>query len=370
LGYNIFALLVIKIIKPILACIIVLVCGEILLRATNDFNLVYPHIEFFTNKYTQNSIHKGNLWASQEYSNIVIRNQDLQHARSIPDLSKEKKIIYLIGDSMVESVSTPLEQSFHGIVDVQHDEFCILTHHHAGCSLEAISIIFSSYRDKCTQNGKVYKPAMVIAQLRGLSYQGGNTVFFDPSQNKVVDLQTKLNDREDPTVVKMKQAILNQIKFDVKFSDQFKDKILRSLVLGDIHILSLLAWRFYNWSIGQTIPNHESFTSYDTEEDYWIRFENSLRQFLEFANMQGIQPKILLIPDMKWFNDYVYTKQYPELEKRYIALFEKYKIPYVDATDDIYQYSLTTKEPMFWNDGHPSTYGSKAIAKSLERLIG
>lgn len=364
-----FVLTAPQIIKSLLACLIVLICGEITLRITNDFNLVYPYTEFFTNKFSRTSIHRGDLWGSKEYCNIIIRDADFQHSRAVPDLSQQQKIIYLIGDSMVESVSTPLDESFHGIVDKQHNEFYIVTQHYAGCSLDAISIMLNSYPSKFIQNGKVYKPDIVVAQLRGLSYQGGNTNFFDQIQGKNVDYQPKLNDREESSVVKFKQAILNKIKFDVKFSSKFKDKFLRELVLGNSHILSLLAWRFYNWSISQTVPNNESFTAYNIENDYWTRFENSLQQFINVANQNQIQAKILLIPDKKWFNRYTYVKQYNSTEKHYIDLFEKYQIPYVYSMEDIYNESLITDQPMFWNDGHPSIYGSKAIAKSLERLI-
>lgn len=226
---------------PIIACIIVLIGGEILLRSFNDFGLVYPYIEFFTNKQSRQSIHKGDLWGPTEFANPIIRDENFQHTRPLPDLSKENKIIYLLGDSMVESVSTPLDKSFHGIVDNQHPEYCIATQHYAGCSLDTLTILLNAYPQKLNQDGKVYKPQIAVAQLRGLSYQGGNTNFFNPQLGRNVDYQAKLNDLEEPEIVKVKQSLLNQVKFDVKFSSKFKDQVLRQMVLGDIHILSLLA---------------------------------------------------------------------------------------------------------------------------------
>ncbi len=358
-----------KIFSPLFACIIVLIFAEILLRSFNDFNLVYPYPEFFTNKYTRNSIHKGDLWGAREFENIIIRDARFQHSRPIPDLSKEQKLVFLIGDSMVESVSTPLNQSFHGLLDSLYPEYAIIAEHYAGCSLDTISILLDSYKQKFTQNGKLYKPDIVIAQLRGLSYQGGNTNFYDPVQGRNVDYQAKLNNEEQAPIVKIKQDILNALKFDVKFSNKLKDKILRDLVLGKVHILSLVSWKFYNWSISQSVPNNEHFVYHNVENDYWNRFENSLKLFIRTANNNQIQAKILLIPDKRWFERYRYTKDFNATEKRYLNLFEKYQIPYVYAMEDIYQESLQIDKPMFWHDGHPSAAGSVPIARSLERLI-
>lgn len=358
-----------KIFSPLLACIIVLIFAETLLRSFNDFNLVYPYIEFFTNKHSRIGIHKGDLWGPKEFENITIRDIKFQHSRAMPDLSKEQKIIFLIGDSIVESASTPLDQSFHSIVDLKHPEYAIIAEHYAGCSLDAISILLDSYQQKFIQNGKVYKPDMVIAQLRGFSYQGGNTQFYDPTQGKNIDFQAKLNNEKQDLVVEIKQAILNVLKFDVKFSSELKDKILRDLILGKIHIFSLLSWRFYNWSISQSVPNNEHFIYHNLEDDYWYRFENSLNVFVRTANNNQIQGKILLIPDKRWFERYRYTRDFNPTEKRYLGLFQKYQVPYIYVMEDIYQEALKTNNPMFWHDGHPSSYGSKAIAKSLERLI-
>lgn len=357
----------------LLSLIIVLISAELLLRAFNDFGLVYPYEEFFTNKSSQKSIHRGNLWDDFEFENIVIRNQNMQHLRDFPDFSKEQKIVYILGDSMVEAVAEPLGRIFYNISDDRHDEYCVVAQHFAGCSLKALTILLYNYPNYLKQNNKVYKPSLAVFQLRRYSYRGGNTVFFDPNAGPV-DYQEKLSTEEKlPAVVELKKSFLDKLKLDVKFSQKPQDKIFRALVLGESHILSLLAWKFYNWSLTTGIyPNQERFitSKYNLEDAYWARFERELQVLLNVSDTLQIPVAVLLIPDPENLKHYHYAGSFNETEKKYIELFQKYQIPYEYAIEEFDDVSRFSQESLFWNDGHPSHKGQEAIALSLDKLIG
>lgn len=345
-----------------------------ILNSFHDFGLVYPYEDFFYNKQLRTSTHKGNLWDEQEFANLVIRDERMQHVSPLPDLSQHHKLIYLLGDSIVESVAEPLDHIFYRLSNNRNSDLNIVAQHFAGCSLTTLAILLNNYRDYFTQNSIAYKPDYTVIQLRRYSYRGGNTNFWDPVKNQMVDYQEKLPiDESLAAVVKWKKNFLALFKLDVKFSSKPLDKFFRSQVLGKIHVFSLLAWRIYNWSISSSqYPNQEKFftTKISLEDMYWDRFENEIRLLLQVSKKVNIPISFLLIPDPELFKHYQYAQTYDATAKHYIELFKKYSIPYQYALEDFYQVSKENPETVFWNDGHPSHRGAEAMSRSLDKLLG
>jgi hypothetical protein len=144
----------------ILALIVVLICSELLLRLSGDFGMVYPYHDYFYGKNMRQSIFKGEPWQAKEYTNLVIRDERLQHVRALPDLSQAQNLVFLLGDSTVESSSTTLEESFYMQAEKKLKNITLVPFHFAGCSLQALTIYLNNYQPFFTQNNKTECPSL------------------------------------------------------------------------------------------------------------------------------------------------------------------------------------------------------------------
>jgi hypothetical protein len=315
---------------------------------------------------------RGNPWDKFEFNNIVYRDNNLQHVPAKPNFQDpNQKNIFLLGDSMVESVSTPVEKVFYSIVDSNHDNLSVVPFHFAGCSLQALVLYFNQYQAFFQKDNKVFKPNLAVFQIRPLSYQGGNTVLFDPRLGRPRDFQDPINLIKSDVVVE-KEKFLSNFKLDIKFSPKFQDKLFRDLVLGETRIVSLLAWKFFQWTsrVTNQVPNHEElFVENKLEELYWQRFENSVRLLKASSIQNQIPVRVLLVPSPEWLERYSYTHEFNEQEKRYKNLFDKYGIPFHNSIIDFHLERQNAGNKLFFDDGHPNSYGVKALSNAFDKLL-
>ncbi len=362
-----------KIFAPWLALILVLIVAEISFKVFNDYGRVIPYKDYFYNKNMPVSTLKGNPWTKLEFTNIVYRDKNFQHVPAKPDFNDlNQKNIFLLGDSMVESVSTPVDKSFYAISDAVNENITVVPFHFAGASLKALVYYLNQYHAFFRRDKQSFKPDLAVLQIRPMSYQGGNTMLFDQRIGKSRDFQEKLP-LEKSKIVESKEAFLKKFKLDIKFSSKFKDKLFRDLVLGESRIISLLAWQFFQWTTNVTkaAPNHEEFIVEKgvLEELYWQRFERSVKMLKEVSAKNQIPVAVLLVPSPDWLKRYEYTKKLNLQENRYQKLFAKYQIPYHYALSDFLSQKDKFKKAVFLEDNHPNELGVLALSKAFDNLV-
>jgi hypothetical protein len=363
---------ILKFLTPFLSLIVVLLAAEICLRLNQDFDLVYPYQDYFYGKRMMVSTTKGEPWRKKEYENLIIRDRNLQHVKKLPDLEKSQNIVFLLGDSITESSSMPVNESFYQVLDSRRDDLDIVGFHFAGCSLMALGIELNNYAQHLNQNGKVFKPDYAIMQIRELSYIGGNTSFFDPRIGQMVDYQEKIKAEELSPVVALKKQLLNFFTINPKFSNRWIDNRFREWVVGDYHFISLVLWRFFQWTqqTNRFYPNNEQLILDSSLEDqYWRRFENSVALVKQISQANQIPVGILLVPEPDWFKRYERTRSYNQKEKKYQEIFAKHNIPFEYSIEEIYSIYQQSNQNVFWEDRHPSKTGSQGISIALENLL-
>lgn len=364
-----------NLIKPLLALLLVFFCAELSFAIFNNYGRVLPYVDYFTHKRKSFSILKGEPWDKIEFSNKLYRNKMFQHVKPLPDFSNFKtKNVYLLGDSITESASTPISASFHSITDEKNDSINIVPFHFGGCSLKTLVYYMSIYPKFFMRDSKPFKPDLIVLQLRSTSYRGGNTNIFDPKIGKYRDFQDKLPvDLNKAPIVALKDKFLKNFSLDIKFSSKLKDKLFREVVLGESKILSFFAWRIFQWStrITSKAPNHENFFVYPNElnEMYWQRFEKSVQLLTQQSKALGIPIAVLLVPQPDCYQEYKYTHKYNEQEVRYQNLFAKYAIPFEYGIEEFELHDAKTEEVLYWEDRHPSIEGNKALAVALDNLL-
>jgi hypothetical protein len=362
-----------KIVTPFLALIFVLLIAELSFKVFDDYGRVIPYKDYFYNKRMPKSTLKGKPWTKLEFTNTVYRDRNFQHVPQRPDFSNlEQKNIFLLGDSMVESISTPVDKTFYALSDLRNDNIAVVPFHFAGCSLKALTFYMGQYPAFFRRANDSFKPDLAVLQIRPMSYQGGNTMLFDKRIGKTRDFQEKLP-VEKPYVVKAKESFLKNFRLDIKFSSKYKDKLFRDLVLGESRIISLLAWQVFQWTtrVTSSAPNHEDFivNKGQMEELYWQRFEKSVKMLKETSMQQQIPVAVLLVPSPDWLKRFEYTQKLNEQEKRYQELFAKYKIPYHYALSDFLAQKKSTHKEVFLEDNHPNENGVQALSNAFDKLI-
>ena len=144
-------------------------------------------------------------------------------------------------------------------------------------------------------------------------------------------------------------------------------------MLGDSKVISFIAWKIFQWSRRATsaIPDHEKFIieANKREEEYWARFEKSVKVLKKVSNYYQVPVLILLAPNKDWLIRYEYSGEYNDQQKRYEELFAKYQIPFEDTLDEFAKLKAETGNEMFWSDDHPNHMGSEAMARSLDTLL-
>lgn len=362
-----------KIFTPVLALILVLFIAEISFKVFDDYGMVVPYKDYFYNKRMPVSTLKGKPWTKLEFTNTVYRDRNFQHVPIKPNFKDlDQSYIFLLGDSMVESVSTPVDKTFYSLSDARNEKVSVIPFHFAGASLKALTFYLNQYPAFFQRDKKSFKPDLAVIQIRPMSFQGGNTFLFDKRLGKARDFQEKLP-IEKPAVVKMKDSFLKNFKLDIKFSSKLKDKLFRDLVLGDSRIISLLAWRFFEWTtrVTKASPNHEDFIVHNDllEELYWKRFEKTVQLLKQNSIRNEIPVAVMLVPSPDWLTRFNYSKNLNSQERRYQELFAKYEIPYHYALTDFLEVKNKHKEPVFLKDNHPNELGVVALSKAFDVLI-
>jgi hypothetical protein len=363
---------IVKFFTPVLSLLVFIITAEIFLRMNHDFGLVYPYQDYFYGKRMMISTTKGEPWRKQEYENLIIRNENLQHVKRLPDLEKSQNIIFLLGDSITESSSMPVNESFYQALDSRRNDLDIVGFHFAGCSLMALGLELNNYAQHLNQNGKIFKPNYAILQIRELSYIGGNTSFFDPRIGQMVDYQEKIKSEELKPIVAAKKQLLNFFTINPKFSNRWIDNRFREWVVSNYHFVSLVLWKFFLWTqqTSRFYPNNENLILDSSLEDqYWKRFENSVILLKQISQSNNIPVGVLLVPGPDWFRLYERTKSYNIQEKKYQELFAKYNIPFEYSIEEMYSIYKRSKQNVFWEDQHPSKVGSQGLTIALEKLI-
>lgn len=362
-----------RIFYPLLALVLVLLVLELSFEVFDNYGRVVPYKDYFYNKRMPVSTLKGKPWTKLEFTNKVYRNRAFQHVPALPNFNTvNQKNIYLLGDSMVESVSTAVDKTFYSLVVNTRKDLGVVPFHFAGCSLKALIYYMNMYPAFFRRDEKSFKPDLAVFQIRPMSYQGGNTMLPDRRSGQARDFQEKLA-LEKPEVVQLKESFLKNFKLDIKFSSKFHDKLFRDLVLGDSKIVSLLAWKIFEWTsrVTRSAPNHEEFIVNNDllEELYWKRFEKSVKLLKDASAKSGIPVAILLVPSPDWLKHFEYTNKFNKQEERYQRLFSKYQISYHYALTDFLNQKNESKENVFLEDNHPNENGVKALSNAFDNLL-
>lgn len=365
---------ILKFLYPSLALLLLLVSAEISFKIFDDYGRVIPYRDYFFHKRQKVSYVSGELWLKKEYTSTLIRNSNFQHVPTSFDFSPSKKQIFLLGDSIVESGSMRVEDAFYSLLQERTNDLNIVPFHFAGASLKTLVMLMPQYKAFFNYQGKSIKPDLAVLQIRSFSFQGGNTNFFDPKLGKIRDFQDKLpSDLDKSKVIELKDKFLSFFKLDIKFSSKFKDQLFQKAVLGKSRIVSLLAWRIFQWTSRVTAisPRHEKFIVHpdQKEKEYWARFEKTIQMLSLYSKKFDLPVAVLLVPSPEWITEFEYTGKLNAKEEKYQELFAKYSIPFKYANQEFLAFKQKEQKKVFWEDKHPNLLGSKALSFALEELL-